>query len=67
MLIKFDPASKDRRMHISIYHYRLAKLYDQKGLKDQGKAEYGVFLHLWKDADAGLPGLIDARQRLVER
>ena len=27
-------------MHNPIYHYRLAKLYDSKGLKEQARVEY---------------------------
>jgi len=63
-LLNFDPKGQDRRMHVPIYHYRLAKLYDSKGLKEQAKGEYQKLLEHWKDADPGIPELIDAKKRL---
>jgi hypothetical protein len=42
----------------------LAKLYDSKRLKDQAKGEYQKLLEHWKDADPGIPELIDAKKRL---
>jgi len=63
-LIVFDPKGQDRRMHNPIYHYRLAKLYDSKGLKEPAIAEVRRFLEIWKDADPGIPELADAKKRL---
>ena len=63
-LINFDPKGQDRRMHIPIYHYRLAKLYDSKGLRDAARAEYRKLVEDWKDADPGIPELVDAKKRL---
>ncbi|OGD20230.1 MAG: hypothetical protein A2W03_07965 [Candidatus Aminicenantes bacterium RBG_16_63_16] len=65
-LITFDPASQDRRMHNPVYHYRLARLYEQKGLRPEAKGEYARFLELWKDADPGLTELIDAKKRFAQ-
>ncbi|OGD22678.1 MAG: hypothetical protein A2W03_16380 [Candidatus Aminicenantes bacterium RBG_16_63_16] len=62
--LTFDPKSQDRRIHNPVYHYRLAKLYDAKGLKDQAAAEYRKLLEDWKDADPGIPELPDAKKRL---
>jgi tetratricopeptide (TPR) repeat protein len=64
-LLTFDPASQDRRMRIPIYHYRLARLCEEKGEKDNAAVQYRIFLDLWKDADAGIPELGDAKKRLA--
>jgi tetratricopeptide (TPR) repeat protein len=63
-LLTFDPKGQDRRMHNPIYHYRLAKLYDAKGLKEQARGEYQKLLEDWKDADPDIPELVDAKKRL---
>jgi tetratricopeptide (TPR) repeat protein len=64
-LLNFDPKGQDRRMHNPVYHYRLAKLYDAKGLKEQARGEYQKLLEDWKDADPGIPELVDAKVRLA--
>ena len=63
-LLTFDPNGKDRRMHNPVYHYRLAKLYDAKGLKDQAAEEYRKLVEDWKDGDPGIPELVDAKKRI---
>ncbi len=65
-LLTFDPASQDRRLHNPVYHYRLAKLYEQKGSREEAKKEYARFLELWKDADPGLAELVDAKKRFAQ-
>jgi tetratricopeptide (TPR) repeat protein len=65
-LLIFNPASQDRRLHNPVYHYRLAKLYEQKGLREEAKKEHARFLELWKDADNGIPELVDAKKRLAQ-
>jgi serine/threonine protein kinase/Flp pilus assembly protein TadD len=64
-LLTFDPASQDRRIHNPVYHYRLARLCEQKGLREEAKKEYVRFLQLWKEADPGLPELMDANKRVA--
>ncbi|MDQ3668540.1 MAG: tetratricopeptide repeat protein [Acidobacteriota bacterium] len=45
-------------------HYHLAQAYERKGQQDQAQAAYERFLQVWRDADADLPEVITARQRL---
>jgi len=63
-LIDFDPKGQDRRLHNPVYHYRLGKLLEARGLKAQAAAEYRKLIEIWKDADAGIPELVDAKKRL---
>jgi tetratricopeptide (TPR) repeat protein len=64
-LLTFNPESQDRRLHNPVYHYRLAKLYEQKSLKGDAKKEYARFLEMWKDADPGIPEFVDAQKRFA--
>jgi len=64
-LITFDPNSKDRRLIHPKYHYRLAKLYQEKVWPEKAIREYEKFLEIWKDADKDLPELIEAKKQLA--
>nr|NIV69643.1 tetratricopeptide repeat protein [Phycisphaerae bacterium] len=61
-----DPKSNDRRLIPAPFHYRLAKLYERKGLTTKAIARYEHFLKVWKNADEDLPELIDAKARLAK-
>ena len=64
-LTAFDPTNPERRLIHPLYHYRLAKLYEQKGQKTKARQRYERFLELWKDADPGQAEVDDARARLA--
>ena len=49
-----------------LYHYRLAKLYEEKEYKGMAIEQYEKFLEIWKNADDDLPELIDAKKRYAQ-
>jgi len=46
-------------------HYILGQIYEEKGDKAKAVKYYEDFLNIWKDADADIPILIDAKKRLA--
>ncbi len=64
-IVTFDPDGNDRRLIHPRYHFKLAVVYEEKGLKPKAVQEFERFLDLWKDADPGLPEVEDARKRLA--
>jgi eukaryotic-like serine/threonine-protein kinase len=64
-LMRVDPAVKDRRFVNPLYHYRLAKIYQQKAENKEAEAEYKRFLEIWRNADGDRPELIDARRSMA--
>ena len=59
-----DPKTQIRYLIHPLYHYRLGRVYEEKGDRVKAAAEYKKFLEYWKDADATHPELADARKRL---
>ena len=47
----------------SFYHF--GQIYERLGKRSKAKENYRKFLDLWKDADAGLPEVADAKKRLA--
>jgi tetratricopeptide (TPR) repeat protein len=45
--------------------YMLGRIAEQKADPARARENYRKFLDLWKDADAGLPEVVDARKRLA--
>ncbi len=64
-LITFDPEIRSRQLIHPRYHYKLAKLYEQKGWEGKAIDHYEKFLDLWKDADPGIAEVEDAKKRLA--
>ncbi len=64
-LINHDPNKRGRFLVYPKYHYRLAMLYEVKGLKQKAIQQYTKFLEIWKNADEDLPEKIDAQKRLA--
>jgi hypothetical protein len=42
----------------------VARLLEKSGDRDGARAEYRRFLEFWKDADADLPELAEARKKI---
>jgi len=61
-----DPNKRGRCLIRPTWHYELAKLYEEKGLKAKTIGQYEKFLDIWKNADADRPELTDAKERLAK-
>jgi len=63
-LTSIDPKNQIRYLIHPLYHYRLGRVYEDKGEKAKAAEQYQKFLEYWKDADAKHPELADAKKRL---
>jgi tetratricopeptide (TPR) repeat protein len=64
-LMTIDPKNELRFLIHPLYHYRLGRVYEEKGEKALAREHYQKFLEFWKDADPGHPELADAKKRLA--
>jgi serine/threonine protein kinase/tetratricopeptide (TPR) repeat protein len=64
-LLTIDPKNQVRLLIHPLYHYRLGRIYEEKGVRDKAGAHYKKFLEYWKDADEKIPEKADARSRLA--
>ena len=64
-LMTIDPKNQLRFLIHPLYHYRLGRIYEEKGEKAQAREQYQKFLEFWKDADPGRPEVEDATKRLA--
>jgi tetratricopeptide (TPR) repeat protein len=64
-LTTIDPKNRLRMLIPPLYHYRLGRVLEQKGEKDEARLQYEKFLKYWVDADLGLPEVEDAKTRLA--
>ena len=64
-LITIDPKNQLRFLIHPLYHYRLGRIYEEKGEKAQAREQYRIFVEFWKDADPGHPEIADSKKRLA--
>ena len=46
-------------------HYQLGRLFQEAGDKDKARQYYEKFLTIWKDGDADMPAIKDAKAQLI--
>jgi len=63
-LTTINSEDNNRRLIHPKYHYRLAKLYEEKGDSAKALEHYQIFLAYWKDADSGISEVEDARKKI---
>jgi serine/threonine protein kinase/tetratricopeptide (TPR) repeat protein len=64
-LVTFDPTNKARKLINPLFHYRLARLYEDEGRAADAARSYERFLEICEDAGPELTQLDDARRRLA--
>jgi tetratricopeptide (TPR) repeat protein/tRNA A-37 threonylcarbamoyl transferase component Bud32 len=64
VLTVIGPEHTNRRLIHPIYRYRLAQVYEKKGMNAEAAAEYERFVKLREKADPPRPEVKDARDRL---
>ncbi len=64
-LARVDPKRDGPRLTPPKVYYDLGRLYEKRGQTDSALNNFRKFLVLWKDADPGLPEVLDAKARLA--
>jgi tetratricopeptide (TPR) repeat protein len=68
---RLDEAAETHKELLKVYgghalsHYELGHLYEEMNRPADAEREFTRFLEMWSEADAGLPQLVDARERLA--
>ncbi len=63
ILTVIGPDHRNRDLVYPLYHYRLAKLYEESGRPAEARVEYERFLKILEKADKESPEMADARKR----
>jgi serine/threonine protein kinase/tetratricopeptide (TPR) repeat protein len=64
-LVTFDPASRARRLINPLFHYRLARAYEDQGRAADAARSYETFLEICEGVGPELTQFDDARRRLA--
>jgi len=64
-LIAPDPLAREFRLIHPLSRFRLAKLYEKKGLSAKALEQYKKLTLIWKDADPDFPEAQEVKQRLA--
>ncbi len=68
---RLDEAAETHKELLKVYgghalsHYALGQIYEEMNRPADAEREFTRFLEMWSEADAGLPQLVDARERLA--
>jgi tetratricopeptide (TPR) repeat protein len=60
-----DPQARNQTLIHPFSRYRLARLYEDKGERAKALAQYEKLAEIWKNADSGLPEVLEATRRLA--
>ncbi len=64
-LISPDPVAREFRLIHPYSRFRLAQLYEKKGLRAKALEQYEKLALIWKDADPGFPEAQEVKKRLA--
>ncbi|UCF64700.1 MAG: protein kinase, partial [bacterium] len=59
------PQNPNQRLIHPIFYFKLAKLYEETGQVNKASRSYQKFLEIWKNADAGIPEVSEAKNSLT--